>query len=176
MRTPIYGAAMTWRMVLAVVPLGVACTATYAPGRSQSAARDSIPGAYGSTPRAGSSDAIGTVTERDVDAMRPLRLIQLLQGRIAGAYVVRNEFGEEEIRLRGASSSIAAGGQPLYVIDGMPVRGRGLANALDGIAPSDIARIDVLKDAGSTAVYGINGANGVILITTKRGLSPSAAP
>jgi TonB-dependent SusC/RagA subfamily outer membrane receptor len=51
----------------------------------------------------------------------------------------------------------------------MPTQNGGVGNVLDGLAPQDIARIDVLKDAGSTAAYGVRGANGVILITTKRG-------
>jgi TonB-dependent SusC/RagA subfamily outer membrane receptor len=57
--------------------------------------------------------------------------------------------------------------EPLLVIDGVPAQGA-IGPALAGLAPRDVARIDVLKDAGSTAIYGIRGANGVILITTKR--------
>ena len=54
------------------------------------------------------------------------------------------------------------------MIDDVPVSLGSLSNALAGIAPQDVARIDVLKDAGSTAIYGVRGANGVIIITTKR--------
>ncbi|HEY2067173.1 MAG TPA: TonB-dependent receptor plug domain-containing protein [Gemmatimonadaceae bacterium] len=176
MRTTPRGQAVTWWTVLAVVSIGTACSATLPTHQTLPAAQDSVPGAYGSTARSRSADAVGTLTERDIDAMQPSQLIQLLQGRVAGAYVVRNEFGEYDIRIRGASSSVAAGGQPLYVVDGTPVGGHGLGNVLATIPPSEIARIDVLKDAGATGLYGLHGANGVILITTKHGPSSSAAP
>lgn len=167
MRTSPHGLAGRWTM-LACAPLAVACTASQTARPTTPSPQDSVPSAYGSAPRNRSSDALVTLTSRDIDAMRASRVSQLLQGRVAGAYVIRNELGDYEIRIRGASSFVGGGGQPLYVVDGMPVRGRGLGNVLDGIPPLDIARIDVLKDAGATAVYGIAGANGVILITTKR--------
>jgi len=67
------------------------------------------------------------------------------------------------------SYSNAGNAAPLIVLDGMPLpRGGGLGSALSGIAPADIARIEVLKDAGSAAAYGSDGVNGVVLITTKR--------
>ena len=59
-------------------------------------------------------------------------------------------------------------GEPLYVIDGTPVQSFRPGHALDGINPQDVARIDVLKDAGSAAIYGTRAANGVIVITTRR--------
>ena len=68
---------------------------------------------------------------------------------------------------RGAAS-LSASNQPLYVIDGMPIQAPSFGSALAGIPPNDVERIDVLKDAGSLAIYGSQGANGVILITTKR--------
>ncbi len=71
------------------------------------------------------------------------------------------------MRKRGASS-VNRGGEPLFVIDGVPLLSNRPGHELDGINPSDIERIDVLKDAGSAAVYGSRGANGVILITTRR--------
>ena len=91
-----------------------------------------------------------------------------LQGKIAGAVITQNNGqpgGGVSIRLRG-TSSILGGAEPLIVIDGMPLHGGG--NALVGINPNDVARIDILKDAGATAIYGSRGANGVVLITTKR--------
>jgi TonB-dependent SusC/RagA subfamily outer membrane receptor len=62
---------------------------------------------------------------------------------------------------------VRGNGEPLYVVDGMPLLARSLSGALDGISPRDIARIDVLKDA-SAGIYGSRGMNGVILITTRR--------
>jgi len=84
--------------------------------------------------------------------------------------VVRLSGGSYTLRIRGPSSlrGTLAGEEPLLVIDDVPVSLGSLSNALAGIAPQDVARIDVLKDAGSTAIYGVRGANGVIIITTKR--------
>jgi TonB-dependent SusC/RagA subfamily outer membrane receptor len=125
--------------------------------------------------RRSGTDAVGTLDPRELDQMRATRVEELLRGRVAGVEVMRNAAGDLTVRIRGAASFTAGGGEPLYVLDGMPmVRGSGLRSVLDGISPYDIARIDVLKDAGATASYGINGANGVVLITTKR--SRHAAP
>ncbi len=100
--------------------------------------------------------------------MRVSRVEELIQGRIPGVHVVRLPNGDFSVRVRGAKTFGQGSDEPLYVVDGMPLMTTGLRNALMGIAPQDIARIDVLKDAGATAVYGSKGANGVILITTKR--------
>jgi TonB-dependent starch-binding outer membrane protein SusC len=70
------------------------------------------------------------------------------------------------VRIRGVHSLLGTN-EPLYVIDGMPLP-FGMQNQLAGIDPRDVARIDVLKD-GSAAIYGSRGANGVVLIATKRG-------
>jgi len=111
---------------------------------------------------------------------------QLMQGRVAGVQITSNS-GEpgaiNTIRIRG-TSSVIGGNQPLYVIDGVPVTnddiGNGMAggagntparNPLNFLNPNDIATMDVLKDASATAIYGSRGANGVILVTTKRGKS-----
>src|SRR4051812_5262453 len=111
---------------------------------------------------------------------------QLMQGRVAGVQITSNS-GEpgaiNTIRIRG-TSSVLGGNQPLYVIDGIPVTnddiGNGSAggsgatparNPLNFLNPNDIASMDVLKDASATAIYGSRGANGVIIITTKKGRS-----
>jgi len=105
-----------------------------------------------------------------------------LQGRAAGVQVIQGSGlagSGSVIRVRGAGS-ISAGGDPLYVIDGIPVtqdpflnnnRGAMNQNPLAAINPNDIESIEVLKDAGAAGIYGSRGANGVILITTKRGQS-----
>jgi len=111
---------------------------------------------------------------------------QLMQGRIPGVQITSNS-GEpgaiNTIRIRG-TSSVLGGNQPLYVVDGVPVTnddlGTGSAggagataarNPLNFLNPSDIASMDVLKDASATAIYGSRGANGVVIITTKKGKS-----
>jgi TonB-linked SusC/RagA family outer membrane protein len=107
---------------------------------------------------------------------------RLIQGAVPGAQVTQSSGqpgGGVSIRVRGGTS-INAGNEPLYVIDGFPIYNgdasvdAGITNGpainpLSGINPADIESIDVLKDASATAIYGSRGANGVILITTKRG-------
>ena len=91
---------------------------------------------------------------------------EFLEGRMPGVDVVR-QGGGFRVLIRGMGS-ITANSEPLYVVDGIPLTSVGRGGML-GISPADVARIDVLKDAGSTAVYGSRGANGVIIITTRRG-------
>ncbi len=89
----------------------------------------------------------------------------MLAGRFAGVDVMRAPNGEYAIRIRGVRS-LTGNDEPLIVVDGIPAP-PGLSNPLRDIAPASIQRIDVLKDAAATAIYGARGANGVILITTK---------
>ena len=107
-----------------------------------------------------------TVTSEDIDRRgasdEPLE--KVLQGRVAGVTVSRAPDGSIAVRIRGAPSTGAA---PLYVVDGMPIE-PGPNGSLTGINPSDIESIKVLKDATDTAMYGSRGANGVIIIKTKR--------
>lgn len=116
---------------------------------------------------------------------------QLMQGRVAGVQIAQTS-GEpgaaQNIRIRG-TSSIVNGNNPLYVVDGVPlsnddvsavgsVGGAGQSaprNPLNFMNPNDIENITVLKDASATAIYGSRGANGVVLITTKRGKSGKAS-
>jgi iron complex outermembrane receptor protein len=111
---------------------------------------------------------------------------QLIQGKVAGVQVQNNSGapgGAASISIRGISS-IRSGNQPLIVVDGVPLSGGTTApsngtplggtpadNPLNFINPSDIASMDVLKDASATAIFGSRGANGVIMITTKKGQS-----
>ncbi|QDH80791.1 SusC/RagA family TonB-linked outer membrane protein [Echinicola soli] len=112
---------------------------------------------------------------------------QLLKGKAAGVNVVQNSSepgGGISISIRGASS-VNAGTGPLYVIDGLPIDNssmttsgggnypdsRSPTNPLAAINPNDIESIEILKDASATAIYGARGANGVIMVTTKKGKS-----
>lgn len=112
--------------------------------------------------------------------------ISLLQGRAAGVQVTSNSGapgGGMTIRVRG-NSSLNAGNSPLYVVDGVPIESSSLStlngsenfglNPLADINPLDIESIEVLKDAASTAIYGSRAANGVVMITTKRGKAGKA--
>ena len=89
-------------------------------------------------------------------------------GRVPGLTVLHTANGGYSLRIRGRSS-LYGNDEPLIVIDGMPIRQGGASNALMSLDPSDVARVDVLKDAGATASYGVQGGNGVVLITTRRG-------
>ncbi len=102
------------------------------------------------------------------DNARPTNLVSALSGKIAGINVTSatTQGGSARIVIRGASS-IGGNNEPLFVVDGMPVNA-GPGGALNGINPNDIVRIEVLKDIGSTSAYGMRGANGVVLITTRR--------
>ncbi|MEE4176125.1 MAG: TonB-dependent receptor [Bacteroides sp.] len=126
------------------------------------------------------SGSLGVVSETEIRDV-PLRTIDgVLQGRSAGVQISQNSGtpgSATTVRIRG-NSSITAGNQPLYVIDGIPMitgnygqvgfSGQGI-NALSDINPSDIESITVLKDASAAAIYGARATNGVILITTRRG-------
>lgn len=108
---------------------------------------------------------------KDVSQVGITSADRALQGQIAGVQVNARtgQPGESMmIRVRG-SNSLAGGNEPLYVIDGMPVE-----KMNSDINPEDILSMEVLKDASSTAIYGSRGANGVVLITTKRGSTGEA--
>lgn len=95
-----------------------------------------------------------------------LPIEQLLMARVPGIIATRTPDGGISIRIRGATS-IHGRQEPLYVIDDVPIE-PGPYGSLTGINPHDIASIEVLKDAVSTTLYGLRGANGVIVIKTKR--------
>ena len=126
--------------------------------------------ALGLGPAARSSgNAAGAVSSVDLSrAQQVNRIEDLFAGRVAGVVAVRLPNGRLSVRIRGNHTMIA-NDEPLYVIDGLPISGNS-ESVLANIDPSDVQRIEVLKDAGSTAMYGSRGASGVIVITTKRGV------
>ena len=108
-----------------------------------------------------------SVTSDDIQRSSPGEPIEeVLQGRIAGVTVTRTANGGIAVRIRG-QTSIMGSNEPLYVLDGIPIQA-GPDGSLSGINVYDIESIEVLKDAVSTAMYGGRGANGVIVIKTKR--------
>jgi len=115
------------------------------------------------------SDLTGSITQvksEDLAVVSGSNPIQALQGRATGvAVMTSNDPGSSPtLRIRG-TGSIDASNDPLYVVDGFPL----MDGNLNSVNPADIASIEILKDASSTAIYGSRGANGVILITTKSG-------
>lgn len=111
------------------------------------------------------SRAVTVLDRRDFDGDPVARIEELLRGRVAGVSVLRTRSGDFEVRIRGDHG--LGGGAPLFVIDGMPVPGSA-RSVLAGLSPHDVTRIEVLKDAASTAVFGYQGRNGVILVSTRR--------
>ena len=128
-----------------------------------------VPVPYGTEEQ---SDITGAVTSVSVDDNDHLRdVLEMLRGRVAGLQITELPNGDIRLRIRGTSQSLQAddaSNQPLLVIDDMPVQPRRIRLALKGLNPRDIESITVLKDVGSTAIYGSRGANGVILIVLKR--------
>jgi len=107
-----------------------------------------------------------TVTSEDIQRNPGQPIEKVLEGRFPGVEVSRTTDGGIAVRIRGATS-FSGGTEPLYVVDGVPIQA-GPGGALTGINPNDIESIKVLKDAADTAMYGMRGANGVIVIKTKR--------
>ena len=92
---------------------------------------------------------------------------ELIEGRAPGVQVLRRSDGSFALRIRGVSSP-SGNNEPLIVIDGTSSQDGNSARSLSALNPQDVQRIDVLKDAASTAFYGMRGANGVIVITTRQ--------
>jgi TonB-linked SusC/RagA family outer membrane protein len=140
---------------------------------------------YGTMKKSDLTGSVASVSAEDFSNVASTSVDKMIQGRVAGVRI-NTTSGQPgagtSIRIRG-NSSLNTSNEPLYVIDGFPVSngytntGIGTAsgsysgNPLNTINPSDIESIDILKDASATAIYGAQGANGVIIITTKRGKS-----
>lgn len=121
---------------------------------------------YGTQKKSSLTGAVSTVSSEDLKALPVISLTQAIQGRVPGVQVTNNSGPGTEpiIRVRGVGS-VSLNPNPLYVIDGIP------AGGINNIDPKDIASLEVLKDASSAAIYGSRAANGVILITTKKGVA-----
>lgn len=129
------------------------------PGRSEG-----VQIGYGSQDRAEVTGAVISVRAEDIG--REITSFEDLFQGLAGVTVRRLGNGGISLRIRG-SSSFSSDAEPLFVINGVPIRSAP-GGALMGVNPRDVTRIDVLKDAGATSIYGSRGANGVILIFTAR--------
>ena len=143
---------------------------------------------YGTARRKDITGSVASLKAKDFNKGIQPAPDQLIQGKVAGVQVVSNNGAPgagTTVRIRG-TSSIRAGNQPLFVVDGVQLQntntrpdigltdvggGTPSGNPLNFINPNDIVSIDILKDASAAAIYGSRGANGVVLITTKRGQS-----
>jgi TonB-linked SusC/RagA family outer membrane protein len=138
---------------------------------------------YGTQDERDVTGSISSVSQDQISRVSVSNFEEALQGQIAGVQVTRNTGSPSAgttIKVRG-NSSITAGNEPLYVIDGHPITGGGGGtgtipagtNPMNNINPNNIESIDILKDASATAIYGSQGANGVVIITTKNGTEGS---
>ncbi len=145
---------------------------------------------YGSVKKSDVTGSIASIKPNENDASKAVSVDNLLQGKIPGVSVsgsVATPGAASSVTIRGANS-LRGDNQPLYVIDNIPQASTGefaasafggsdfqiAQNPLTNLNPSDIADIQILKDASATAIYGSRGANGVIIITTKRGKAGAA--
>ena len=143
---------------------------------------------YGEVRKSDLTGSVSSVKANELRAVPATSFDQALQGRAAGVQVSHTSGqpgAEASIRIRGISS-ITAGNEPLYVIDGMLINSNSgdvtaggtsgpRIGPLSALNPNDIESIEILKDASATAIYGSRGANGVVLITTKRGKQGTSA-
>lgn len=140
---------------------------------------------YGTVQKKDVTGSMASLDSKDFNKGVNISPDQLIQGKTPGVRVINNTgqpCGSTTVRIRG-NSSIRAGNNPLFVLDGIPLSGGSArpggaggfgsdgGNPLNYLNPDDIASIDVLKDASATAIYGSRGANGVVLINTKKGVS-----
>nr|WP_307735097.1 SusC/RagA family TonB-linked outer membrane protein [Chitinophaga nivalis] len=137
--------------------------------------------AYGATTKRFNTGNVSSVKAADIAKQPVSNPLAALQGRVPGMIITQQTGlpgGGYNVQIRG-QNSIASGNDPLYIIDGVPYSSQitttlggtliGGGSPLNFINPADIESIDVLKDADATAIYGSRGANGVVLITTKKG-------
>ncbi|OJU47542.1 MAG: hypothetical protein BGN96_05875 [Bacteroidales bacterium 45-6] len=125
---------------------------------------------YGTMKKRDITGSISSITAKDIEKSRPVNLADALQGKIAGLDIMTSSEpgANASYRIRGTSTLSDGGSNPLFIVDGMETQN------INGINPRDIASVEVLKDAASTAIYGSKSANGVILITTKEGNTSKA--
>ena len=120
---------------------------------------------YGTVKKKDLTGSVSSISSKEIANVPVSNVSEAMTGKLAGVNITTTEGSPDadvKIRVRGGGS-LSQDNSPLYIVDGFPV------SSISDIAPSEIATIDVLKDASSTAIYGARGANGVIIITTKSG-------
>jgi TonB-linked SusC/RagA family outer membrane protein len=183
------------REILVTVNTGEAATANLGLLRSAVQLSDVVSIGYGSQRRVDLTGSISSVNSEDLHKTIVTTVEQGLQGRVPGVAVTQGDAapgGGMRVQIRGVNSMNSGSSQPLYVIDGVPFEQSGISkrqigatseenlssltetNPLSSISPNEIESIDILKDASATAIYGSRGANGVVLITTRRGREGAA--
>ena len=153
------------------VSAGIALLATVAcqsgrPAVEPAPVRDSVNVGYGTQAKRDVTGSVAAVDGATAQRSSPTSVADMIDGRFPGVDVQRLPNGGMSVRIRG-SRSLKSNGEPLIVVDGIPQHAS-TTGVLNDIDPGEVASIEVLRDAGSTAIYGARGANGVILITRKR--------
>ncbi len=173
------------------VPAGGTVSVEFTMAPQAAVLSDIVVTGYGTQRRESITGSVATVNTEEANVGVITNANQLLQGRVAGVQITTNNGepgGGAQVRIRGGTS-IQASNDPLYVVDGVPLQNEssvaGAAtpgvnaalnrNPLNSINPNDIESMTVLKDASATAIYGSRGANGVVLIQTKRGSRGTSA-
>jgi len=175
----------------AVVNAGATVTVQFVMNRQAAVLSEIVVTGYGTQRREAISGSVATVSADQANVGVVTNANQMIAARVAGVQMTSNNGepgGGMQVRIRGGTS-ISASNDPLYVVDGVPLQNEatsppagGVSNinaqlprsSINAINPNDIETITVLKDAAATAIYGSRGANGVVLITTKRGSTQPA--
>lgn len=173
------------------VTAGQPATVAFSLTAAASALTEVVVVGYGAQRREAITGSVATVKADEANVGVVANANQLLTARVAGVNVVANNGepgGGAQVRVRGGTS-LSASNEPLYVVDGVPLQNEAISpggigingtaplgrSPLNSINPDDIANITVLKDASATAIYGSRGANGVVLIETKKGAAGQSA-
>jgi TonB-linked SusC/RagA family outer membrane protein len=123
---------------------------------------------YGTQAKRDVTGAVGSVSAEQIAQQPTTNVVEAIKGKVPGVDIISTGYKPGDgiqIRIRG-TRSLKASNDPLYVLDGVP-----MAGSIGDINPSDIESIEILKDASATAIYGSRGANGVVLVTSKKGNS-----
>ncbi len=152
------------RLCGAVAVLGLAACGSRM-GASGAQPRDSVQVGYGTQAPTNVTASVSSVTP-DAQGLSSTNMVDYLEGRVAGLRVIRLNGGDVRLVVRGGATFGGGDGRALLVVDDKMIE-NGVGTVLNSLRPEDVVRVDVLKDA-SAAIYGSRGANGVVLITTRR--------
>ncbi|MGV3557919.1 SusC/RagA family TonB-linked outer membrane protein [Larkinella arboricola] len=157
------------------VPIGSQATINVALKGSDQTLNEVVVVGYGTQQKRDVTGSIASISTKNIKDQPVPNIVEGLTGRLPGVLIQQSTGApgnSPSIKIRGLGS-ISAGNGPLVVIDGQPLNSGDLANGggLNLLNPNDIDKIDILKDASATAIYGSRGANGVVVVTTKRGKS-----
>lgn len=154
-------------------PVGNNASLDISLARSDNAMESVVVVGYGTQRKSDVTGALSSISAKTIQERPVTNVLQAMQGKAAGVHVSSNiKPGETPaINIRG-NRSVQASNAPLYVVDGIPIVSiLGVTSfSINDLNPNDIASIEILKDASATAIYGSRGANGVILITTRKGI------